>query len=95
MFRAMDMIVLLTAALAAHASALTPISASAPGGKGASVAQRSPGGAVATATITVRIISSSARINAEAPPLPAMTPRTATILAADGSEVAALIYDFE
>ncbi len=57
---------------------------------------RSSGGAVGIATVTVRIIANSARIGAGfAPPLPEMTPRAATITAANGGKVGALIYDFE
>lgn len=103
MFRVMDIIVLSIAALAALASSSPPALSSAFGAApihastlaGApSTAQRSPG-AMAVATVTVRIISDSARIGPGAPPLPDMTPRASTIAAADGSQVAALIYDFE
>ena len=58
-------------------------------------AQRSEGGAAVSATISVRIIANSARIGAGPPPAPAMVPRQATIAAADGSAIKALIYDFE
>ena len=60
------------------------------------VARRSIGGATATAAISARIISSSARVGHNLPPpTSAMAPRAATVTAADGSPVAALIYDFE
>ena len=100
----MDMIVLSMAALAALAPSSPPAPSSAFGAApihasalavAPSTAQRSPGGATAVATVSVRIISDSARIGPGAPPLPDMTPRASTIAAADGSQVAALIYDFE
>ena len=89
----MDIMVLSLAALAALAPSSPPSSTA--GGFTANHARRSPGGAAASATITVRIISSSARISADQPPQPGMAPRPATIAAADGRQVAALIYDFE
>ena len=52
--------------------------------------------AAATVTVSARIIASSARVGAGlAPPRPRMVPRRATVSAADGQPVAALIYDFE
>ena len=101
MFHAMDIAVLSLAALAALAPVSPTTSFSTVGSAPIHVAatapsaQRSPGGATATAMISVRIISSSARIGADGPPLPDMVPRASTIAAADGSPVAALIYDFE
>ena len=59
------------------------------------VARRSMGGASATAAITARIISGSARIGAGLPPPAGLAPRAATVTAADDSAVEALIYDFE
>ena len=53
-------------------------------------------GASATALVSARIIGQSARIGAGfAPPGPRMVPRTATVTAADGRPVPALVYDFE
>src|SRR5688572_18909533 len=100
MTNAMDILVLSMAALAALAPSVPPTVASAgafsSNHAAASVARRRPGGATATATVSVRIISTSAQVGAGfAPPLPGMTPRPATIAAADGRPVAALIYDFE
>ena len=93
MHRVMGMPLLSLAALAALVPSGPPTSSASD--FAAYQAQRSPGGAVGSATITVRIVASSARIGAGQPPLPDMTPRPATLAAADGSLVPALIYDFE
>ena len=59
-------------------------------------AVRFANGASATALVSARIIRQSARIGAGfAPPGPRMVPRTATVTAADGRPVPALVYDFE
>ena len=53
-------------------------------------------GASASATVSARIVRASARIgHGLGPPAPAMTPRRATVTAADGRAVPALVYDFE
>jgi hypothetical protein len=53
-------------------------------------------GASASATISARIIRASARVgHGLGPPAHAMVPRRATLSAADGSPIAALVYDFE
>ncbi len=53
-------------------------------------------GASASATISARIIRGAARVGPGlGPPGHAMVPRRATLSAADGSPVAALVYDFE
>ena len=93
MHLAMGPLVLSLAALAALVPFVPP--STSVGASGSYHAERSPGGAVASATITVRIIASSVRLGAGQPPLPDRTPRSATIAAADGSPVPALIYDFE
>ena len=50
----------------------------------------------ASFTATVRIITQSARIGRDLPPpQPNMVARRATVTAADGRAVPALIYDFE
>jgi hypothetical protein len=61
-----------------------------------SPAMRAGTGASASATVSARIIRASARVGRGlGPPAPAMTPRRATVTAADGRAVAALVYDFE
>ena len=53
-------------------------------------------GASASATISARIIRASASVgHGLGPPAHAMVPRRTTLSAADGSPVAALVYDFE
>lgn len=100
MVRIMEMIVLPMSVLAAIAMSAPPAAparnglAAVPASGGAAGARSR--GAEATATITARVLSSSARVGAGlGPPLPAMTPRPATITAADSSQVDALVYDFE
>ena len=97
MLRAMDVFVLSMAALSALApSPVVPDPAMRTHNAGQATARRSPDGATAMANVTVRIISRPAKIGPRhGPPLPDMVPRAATIAAADGSPVAALIYDFE
>ena len=59
-------------------------------------ARRYDAAASATATVSARIITGSARIGARfAPPMERMAPRHTTLSAADGRPVAALVYDFE
>jgi hypothetical protein len=61
-----------------------------------SMSTRFGGGASASATISARIIRGAARVGPGlGPPAHAMVPRRATLSAADGSPVAALVYDFE
>ena len=53
-------------------------------------------GASATVTVSARIVRQSARVGAGlGPPAPRMVPREATVSAADGRAVPALVYDFE
>jgi len=61
-----------------------------------SPATRFEGGASATVTVSARIVRQSARVGAgRGPPAPHMVPRKATVSAADGRAVPALVYDFE
>jgi hypothetical protein len=54
------------------------------------------GGASLTVTISARIIRASARVGVDlGAPAPGMKPRQASVSAADGSQVPALVYDFE
>ena len=77
-------------ALAALAASSLP----APPAGTSSVAQRAAGSA--TAQIMVRIVRTSASIgHGRVPPPGAHPPRAATLAAADGRPVHALIYDFE
>jgi hypothetical protein len=67
-----------------------------PGADSISPARRFDGGASATVTVSARIIRRSASVGAGlGPPAPRMVPRTATVSAADGRAVPALVYDFE
>ena len=77
--------------LAALAASSLP--APVPGG-GVSSAQRA--GGAASAQVSVRIVRTAAIVgHGRAGPRGAQPPRAATIEAADGSPVRALIYDFE
>ena len=79
------MVMLVSVMMAMAAASTTPASV-----------QRFAAGSSASATVSARIVRTSARIGASfAPPLPRMTPRTTTVSAADGRPVAALVYDFE
>ena len=61
-----------------------------------SPASRFDGGASASFTVSARIIRQSASVGAgRGPPAPRMVPRAATVSAADGRAVPALVYDFE
>ena len=67
-----------------------------PAGAAASPAIRFGQGASATATVSARIVRGAARVGPGLPaPAARMVARQATVTAADGSAVAALIYDFE
>jgi hypothetical protein len=77
--------------IAAAATAAAPIVV--PGASQS--ARRSPAGE-ASFTVSARIIAQSARIGRDYPaPQPNMVARRATITAADGRAVPALVYDFE
>ncbi len=92
----MDIAALSMAALATVATPQDPPGRAKSDQGGTPVARRSPGGATAIASVSVRIISNPATVgHGRGPPLPHMIPRVAIISAADNSPVAALIYDFE
>jgi len=81
--------------LAALAAA-TPLAGAATDAVAAASPARRSAGAGASATVTVRILRHSARIGPEfGPPAPFMEPRAAQLVAADGTSVDAIIYDFE
>ena len=87
----MAALILPLAMIAAAASAAAPITA--PGASAS--ARRSPAGE-ASFTVSARIIANSARIGRDYPaPRPNMVAKRATVTAADGRAVPALIYDFE
>ena len=99
-FLAMGMRVPALAALVGWVSATaTAAPALSPAQRGAdsiSPATRFEGGASASFTISARIVRQSARVGASlGPPAPRMVPRSATVSAADGRLVPALVYDFE
>ena len=72
-----------------------PATIAGPSAAAGSTATRFSGASV-TATVRARIVRTSARIGAGlGPPAPRMTPRHATVTAADGAAVPALVYDFE
>jgi len=61
-----------------------------------SPARRFVGGASATVVVSARIVRGSASVGTGlAPPAPGMVPRIASVSAADGRAVPALIFDFE
>lgn len=96
----MAILALSMAALGALALPVPPAVAGSPRGLAIAaqvrpIARRSAGGASATATISARIVSSSARVGAGLPPPANLVARAATVTAADGRAVPALIYDFE
>jgi len=86
---------LLLFSLAALAAA-TPSAGIAPDATVAASPARRSAGAAASATVTVRILRHSASIGPDfGPPSPLMEPRAAQLVAADGTSVDAIIYDFE
>ena len=92
---------LLVPRLALGIAAFTATAAAAAPTAGGSIETRSPSsryasGGSAQANVSARIINASARVgDGLAPPLTRMVPRRTTVSAADGSSVAALVYDFE
>ena len=90
-YHAMAALILPLALIAAAAAAAAPMTASDAAGS----ARRSPAGEASFAA-SVRIIANPARIGRDYPaPQPNMAARRATVTAADGRAVPALIYDFE
>jgi len=84
---------LLSTTAAAAPATLSPVSR---GPDSFSPAARFESGASAHFTVSARIICQSASVGAgRAPPAPRMVPRAATVSAADGSAVPALVFDFE
>ena len=83
--------------LSLPAAALSAAPAAVPrGADSISPARRFAGGASASFTVSARIVRGSARVGTgRAPPAPGMVPRMATVSAADGRAVPALVYDFE
>jgi len=79
---------------AAAAPAAPPVAQR--GADSISRATRFEPGASATITVSARIVRQSARVGVGlGPPAPRMVPRQATVSAADGRAVPALVFDFE
>ena len=95
---AMVTIVPLLAALfgsVATSAAALPVTVVGEAAAASSTATRFSGASVA-ATVTARIVRTSARVGAGlGPPAPLMQPRNTTVTAADGAAIPALVYDFE